>query len=594
MKRAISIFLCIVICITAIPTSVLAANQRDTSFERTLAAGLKQLGLFQGISDTDFDLNRKPSRAEAIVMLIRVLGKEAEALNGTYTHPFTDVAAWAAPYVGYAYQKGLTNGVSDTAFGTDEATAEMYLTFVLRALGYSDANGADFVWNRPFDLARRVGILPACVDTEDFWRADVVVISYAALPVCLKGSAQTLAQKLIAAGVFAQSVYDACYDAAAIDRHCAVKPELTAEQIYAQCSRAVFYIETYDAQGVVTGSGSGFFIDSNGTAVTNYHVIDNAVSAKAIGSVSGNAYKILGVYDYSESEDWAVIKVEGSGFAYLSFGDPASVVGGATVYAIGSPLGLQNTISQGLISNPSRTEDGVAYIQTSAAISHGSSGGALINKYGEVIGITSASYVDGQNLNLALPVSVINGFDRSSLTALSVLNPPSTPVQRQQAAFDALKAWILQNYNTLSIDDKAYQETYTYSSGTDQYMVYYSEEFDSITLTYYCTLNGMRMSLYTELTHTGQNFLSMFFYYAAENTSSYADFEGTGYIYAPLFQADSFIFDQCEGNTYNLSTYQSYAAFMQGEILNFTEYIFSSHLSGLYSITDFGFPNSSW
>ena len=82
-------------------------------------------------------------------MLIRVLGKESEALNGSWEHPFNDVADWADKYVGYAYENGLTNGVSDTQFGTGTASSFTYLTFVLRALGYSDVNGADFTWDKP-------------------------------------------------------------------------------------------------------------------------------------------------------------------------------------------------------------------------------------------------------------------------------------------------------------------------------------------------------------------------------------------------------------------------------------------------------------
>ena len=184
--------------------------------------------------------------------------------------------------------------------------------------------------------------------------------------------------------------------------------ELDSEQIYAKCSSAVFHIEVYDRLGQKTATGSGFFIDSIGTAITNYHVIEDAYSLKAVLPYTSAKYDIIGVHNYSVEEDWAIIKVDGSGFDYLTIGDTNTITGGAVVFAIGSPLGLQNSISQGLISNPGRVESNVVYIQTSAPISHGSSGGALLNKYGEVIGITSASYVNGQNLNLALPMYYID------------------------------------------------------------------------------------------------------------------------------------------------------------------------------------------
>jgi hypothetical protein len=72
-------------------------------------------------------------------MLIRAMGKESEALGGSWSHPFTDVDSWADKYVGYGYEKGLTKGVSATQFGTGNADSDMYLTFMLRALGYDDS-----------------------------------------------------------------------------------------------------------------------------------------------------------------------------------------------------------------------------------------------------------------------------------------------------------------------------------------------------------------------------------------------------------------------------------------------------------------------
>ncbi len=150
---------------------------RDFIRETAAAERLKALGLFQGIGtnpdgSTNFDLARAPSRTEALVMLIRLLGKENEALSGNWTHPFTDVPAWADKDVGFAYVNKLTNGVSPTRFGTDTASCQMYLTFVLRSLGYSDSGGTDFTWDKPEALALSVGIMPEGVQHENFLRAD--------------------------------------------------------------------------------------------------------------------------------------------------------------------------------------------------------------------------------------------------------------------------------------------------------------------------------------------------------------------------------------------------------------------------------------
>ncbi len=204
IKRLISLVavLCVLFCALAA-----GAEARDTSAEETTAAALKSLGLFRGVSDTNFDLNRAPTRVEALVMLIRTLGKESEALGGNWTHPFTDVPSWADPYVGYAYENGLTKGVSATSFGSGPASAAMYVTFVLRALNYSDANG-DFSWNDPFTLARGIGILPGTVNLNEFWRADVALVSFAALTANLKDTNTTLAEQLVSVGTFTWEQYE--------------------------------------------------------------------------------------------------------------------------------------------------------------------------------------------------------------------------------------------------------------------------------------------------------------------------------------------------------------------------------------------------
>lgn len=187
-----------VLAFSALATCLSAA---DAATVETKAKALKSLGLFRGVSDTEFDLDRSPTRVEALVMLIRTLGNEKEATGGNWKHPFSDVPSWADKYVGYAYEKGLTKGVSDTEFGTGNASAATYVTFMLRALGYSDSVG-DFSWQDPFGLAKTAGILPETVDLEDFLRADVVEISFSALKAKIKDSKDTLGDRLISMGAF--------------------------------------------------------------------------------------------------------------------------------------------------------------------------------------------------------------------------------------------------------------------------------------------------------------------------------------------------------------------------------------------------------
>ncbi len=111
----------------------------DASEQVARADTLCELGLFKG-TESGYELDRTANRAEAVVMLVRLLGKESDALNGDYTHPFTDVPDWASPYIAYAYTEGITKGTSDTTFEPYETVSEkMYLTFLLRVLGVENA-----------------------------------------------------------------------------------------------------------------------------------------------------------------------------------------------------------------------------------------------------------------------------------------------------------------------------------------------------------------------------------------------------------------------------------------------------------------------
>ncbi len=183
--------------------------------------------------------------------------------------------------------------------------------------------------------------------------------------------------------------------------------KLTAEQIYQKCAPAVFYIEVYDKQGNAFASGSGFFINSTGTFITNFHVVEGSYGAK-IYLTDGREFWAEKVLAVDSKKDIAILQVKGKDFSYLPFGDSAKIAGGQKIYTIGSPLGLSNTISDGLISNPQRKiNKNVVRIQISAPISHGSSGGALIDEYGNVIGITSGGLTEGENLNLAIPINEV-------------------------------------------------------------------------------------------------------------------------------------------------------------------------------------------
>ena len=182
-----------------------------------IAGALKSLGLFRGSLTgygQGYDLEAAPTRLQALIMFIRVLGEESEALAWEGSCPFTDVRAGTngAKYVGYAYERGYTNGWGAGQFRPSHpVNARQYTEFILRALGYSSAANTDL--SDTLSRARDVGLLTegeaAMLRQDPFLRAELVYISYYALEAQVSGTGRTLAQTLMEKGVFTQFERDA-------------------------------------------------------------------------------------------------------------------------------------------------------------------------------------------------------------------------------------------------------------------------------------------------------------------------------------------------------------------------------------------------
>ena len=185
-----------------------------------MADALRALSLFKG-SDTaygsGYDLEAAPTRVQALIMLIRLLGEEDDALAHTGASLFADMKqysnAWAEPYVAYAYEKGYTNGVSATEFApTATINAQQYIEFVLRALGHSSTANTDVSTSPARALEAGVltqGECTAFTGSAPFLRADVVYLSYYALDAKIAQSTLHLHEKLIDSGVFTAEAYKA-------------------------------------------------------------------------------------------------------------------------------------------------------------------------------------------------------------------------------------------------------------------------------------------------------------------------------------------------------------------------------------------------
>lgn len=215
--------------------------------------------------------------------------------------------------------------------------------------------------------------------------------------------------------------------------------EMTATQIYSQCSPAVCYVEVYDAAGQVTGTGSAFVVEENGKLVTNYHVIQDVYSAR-VKFPNGKTYSVDNVLAYDVKRDVAVLSISAQGLPTLPLGDSSTLVSGQTVYTIGSPQGLDNTIANGIVSATNRVVDGQEYIQTTAPISPGSSGGALLDGYGRCVGITTGT-LSGQNLNFAVPINDVKEYlDKNDPITLEELAGATSRVTDMQVTLMGEKA----------------------------------------------------------------------------------------------------------------------------------------------------------
>lgn len=197
---------------------------------------------------------------------------------------------------------------------------------------------------------------------------------------------------------------------------------------------AVVLIEAYDVFGDYHGHGSGFIIDKYGTVVTNYHNIDGVYSMKVVIEKNGyrKKYDVQKIISGSKSKDIAKIAIKRNNSEYFSFLNLAESYPkkGEECWAIGTPLNpeFMNTVSKGLVSNL-RLNKSPKKIQTNAEFSHGSSGGALLNSNGEVIGITSGGIEDEEgdaaraSLNFAISIKELNNLP--SINRKNIVDPNS-------------------------------------------------------------------------------------------------------------------------------------------------------------------------
>ncbi len=201
--------------------------------------------------------------------------------------------------------------------------------------------------------------------------------------------------------------------------------EMRSEDIFSRLAGRVLYL-TCDLSADDETLASGVLVSADGFLVTNAHVVEGcrSLTAMYISGASRRPYGAVLKY-YDKKSDTAVLKIEGQGFDFFNLIARTGHVG-ERVYAIGNPRGLEQSMSEGIVSGL-RAEDGISWIQHSAPISQGSSGGALISSRGELLGINSWYGEGSQNLNFAVPASTLADAYRGARALRGFMRFPGLP-----------------------------------------------------------------------------------------------------------------------------------------------------------------------
>lgn len=409
-KRILSLLCALVLLAGALPSA--AALQGEAL---RAADALATLGLIEAAAGGEYHTGSPATRAQAVVLLVALAGERRAAENDNWISGFTDVPAWADKEVTYAAHRGWASGAEPTKFRPDSTvTANAWFTFLLRMLGYSDKAG-DFTVSGAALFAQQIG-LAARTYSGGLTRGQLYQSAMDAMTFSYKDGGATVIGRLVEKTPSIRAAANALG---------LLETELTARQVSDRLTAAVFRIDLYEKQkyvdkGTPTSNASGFFISADGLAVTNYHSIEDGVYGTATLS-NGETFPIQRVVYYDPDIDIAVVKVSRtttggkttSAFKCLELVGTGDVRPGDRVYTLGNPLGGGLAVSEGVVSATEREVAGYAWpcVVNTADISKGSSGGALMNVYGQVVAVTTGAYAQGNSMYLGVPVDPVMKAD---------------------------------------------------------------------------------------------------------------------------------------------------------------------------------------
>lgn len=433
-KRILSLFCALVLLAGTLPSA--AALQGEAA---RAADALATLGLIETAASGDYDLSAPATRAQAVVLLVALAGARQEAERDNWISGFADVPAWAHAEITYAAHQGWAAGAALTEFRPDSTvTANAWFAFLLRMLGYSDKAG-DFTVSGAALFAQQIG-LAARTYSGGLSRGQLYQSAADALTFPYQDGSATVIGRLVERTPGIRAAANALG---------LLETTLTARQAADRLTAAVFRIDLYEKQkyvdkGTPTSTASGFFISEDGLAVTNYHSIEDGIYGTANLS-TGESFPIQRVVFYDPDIDIAVVKVSRttvggkttSAFKYLELAGTGDVRPGDKVYSLGNPLGGGLAVSEGVVSATEREVPGYAWpcVMNTADISKGSSGGALMNIYGQAIAVTTGAYAQGNSMYLGVPVDPVMEADltKESWTLEEVAKIEQAKVEKARA-----------------------------------------------------------------------------------------------------------------------------------------------------------------
>ena len=190
---------------------------------------------------------------------------------------------------------------------------------------------------------------------------------------------------------------------------CAETDQIDLKALAKKARPAVMLLVISDANGKEIATGTGFLVSADGKLITNFHVIEKAASAVA-KTENGGLFPVEGVLASDPKNDLVLLKIKGKELPFLTLSNSENIEVGTRIVVIGSPLGLEGTLSEGIVSAVRELMGDTKRLQITAPISPGSSGSPVMNGTGEVVGVATLVLRGGQNLNFAVPVDAVKGL----------------------------------------------------------------------------------------------------------------------------------------------------------------------------------------